>query len=206
MNRIPSVFERNEGRQCVDKVRPECQWVLDGHGFATEKFDGVACNLRGNRLYRRFRVRASEEAPPGWVHHSDDSRQRTGHGWLPMNDSVLDEDHQEAHQWLREQHWSTRHAGTYELVGPRARRNPYNLKGHQLWRHGGTVISGVTRAPRTFAGIKRLLEFELYPMEGIVFWNERPSGIYEMAKVKRKDFGLSWPDRNARIKHPQEEF
>ena len=43
MKKIPTIFDRDwEGnRGVIDKPMPECDWVFDGEGFATEKVDGT---------------------------------------------------------------------------------------------------------------------------------------------------------------------
>src|SRR5262249_36510823 len=40
MEKIPTVFERDEHFKVVDRVRPECEWVFAGEGVPTEKLDG----------------------------------------------------------------------------------------------------------------------------------------------------------------------
>jgi hypothetical protein len=77
------------------------------------------------------------------------------------------------------------HEGTYELVGPKVQGNPYHLEVHKLIRHGADLID----APRDFDGLRVWLSE--HTIEGIV-WHH-PDG--RMAKIKRRDFGLSWPAR-----------
>jgi len=75
--------------------------------------------------------------------------------------------------------------GTYELVGPKIRGNPYGLSGHHLLHHGCTKIHV---AAITFDGIRSYLEANP-TMEGIV-WHHPDS---RMVKIKRRDFGFKWP-------------
>lgn len=73
--------------------------------------------------------------------------------------------------------------GTYEVVGPHFRKNPYGLEKDILMKHGEKVLDDV---PRTFEGIRDYLE-ENY-IEGIVFWKDGEP----KCKIKRSDFGHEW--------------
>lgn len=73
--------------------------------------------------------------------------------------------------------------GTYEVVGPHFRKNPYELDKDILMKHGEKVLDDV---PRTFEGIRDYLE-ENY-IEGIVFWKDGEP----KCKIKRSDFGFKW--------------
>ena len=83
--------------------------------------------------------------------------------------------------------------GTYELVGPKVQGNPYSYNRHRLMRHDTTDILPVEDL--SFSGLRAFLSGEVPSpvgplfIEGIVFWG--PEG--PVAKVKRVDFGLSWP-------------
>ena len=56
MKKIPSLFKRDyEGARFVyDEVVPGCEWVLDGEGVATVKYDGTSCMVRDGVLYKRY--------------------------------------------------------------------------------------------------------------------------------------------------------
>jgi len=180
MESIPTVFVRNDIGRVVfpATVEPECQWVVDGEGIATIKWDGSACAVIGGVLYKRHRHQAEKGAPPkGWVHHTG-TDQESGHGWLPVREDPSDRWHREA--WG---HGGGLADGTYELVGPKVQSNPYRLDRHELWKHGDRVCM---TAPRDAEGLMKYLgEME---HEGIVF--HHPDG--RMAKIKCRDFGLSW--------------
>lgn len=70
--------------------------------------------------------------------------------------------------------------GSYEVIGPHFRNNPYKLEKDILVRHGEKVFRDV---PRSFEGIKEYLDEHC--MEGIVFWKDGEPGC----KIKRSDFG-----------------
>lgn len=75
--------------------------------------------------------------------------------------------------------------GTYELCGPKIRGNHERFSSHVLMLHGEDVVRSV---PRDFEKLKTFLE--RYDGEGIVFHNQLPGGVVQMAKIKRRDFGF----------------
>jgi hypothetical protein len=182
MEKIISLFKRDyEGTRLVfDEVVPGAEWVLAGEGQATEKFDGTCCRVKDGRLYKRFDCKQGKK-PPANFEPSQAPDPVTGHwpGWVPVGDGPEDRWHREALNGEAD--------GTYELVGPKVQGNPYGLLKHQLYRHGAITV----KAPRDFLGIKVFLADNI--MEGIV-WHH-PDG--RMVKIKRKDFGLAWPLREA---------
>ena len=201
MQKIKSLFKRDyEGtRQVIDEVVPGSEWVQKGEGVATIKQDGTSCLIRNGKLYKRYDRKLNDQAmrrkkkghtgpweltdyknaPEGWEAAEPEPDENTGHwpGWLPVGNTSDD-------QWHREAFDSSLTDGTYELVGPKIQGNLYNLQEHELWQHGSEVIE----APRTFAELKEW--FQSNVIEGLV-WHH-PDG--RMVKIKRKDFGLKWPE------------
>lgn len=196
MKKIPSVFQRNyDGDRLIrDEVVPGCEWVLDGLGLATGKWDGTACAVIGGRLFRRYDRKPDKrgnhkESPLGWIPCEESPDPNTGHwpGWMPVGDGPED-------KWFRE---ALRHATmtdpgfldadkTYELVGPHFQSNHHAFGEDQFIAHGVEVLSE-DPGTRTFESIRRMLEAA--PFEGVVFWHLDG----RKAKVKRKDYGLPWP-------------
>ncbi len=188
MKKIPSLFKRDyDGTRLVyDEVVPGSEWVVNGEGVATAKFDGTACMVRDGVLYKRYDVKKGRIPPEGWE-SCQEPDEVTGHwpGWVPVGDGPEDKWHREA--------WATAYGNwvkappnhTYELVGPKVQGNPYGLTRHDLWWHG---IQPLDDVPRTFDALREW--FEQHPgFEGIV-WHH-PDG--RMVKIKRRDFGLPWP-------------
>lgn len=181
MKTIPTLFIRDDRGRAIDEINPECQWVFDGEGIPTVKWDGSACLYRDHKWFRRHRIKEGAMVPDNWIHHSFDLTQKSGHGWLPISSAnPADQFHIEAAANY------VNHlvcGDTYELVGPKMQKNPYNLDRHEFWRHGWAMDDCV----RTFIGFKNHLTS--VNAEGIVFWH--PDG--RMAKIKRRDFGIPWP-------------
>lgn len=184
MKKIPSVFQRNykTDRLIRDEVVPGCEWVLNGEGVATVKWDGTACMVRHGVLYKRYDAKKGKTPPEGWEPCEEAPDENTGHwpGWMPIGGEPEDKWHREAFlgRGLED--------GTYELVGYKVQGNPHNLPCTLLWRHGTMVLD---EFPRTFEGMRQFLKGR--DVEGVVF--HHPDG--RMAKVKRKDFGFEWPVR-----------
>jgi hypothetical protein len=179
MKKIVSLFKRVDGQKHVSNiVDPDAQWVIDGEGVATRKWDGSACLVKDRVLYKRCEWRHDSGPPPAnWFHWSFDPEQRSGHGWLKIGDGSEDRYHREACAGevfpLPD--------GTYELCGPRVQRNPEGFDKHVLVRHGVELLP---EFPREYDAIREALKDGA--IEGVV-WHH-PDG--RMAKVKGRDFGF----------------
>ncbi len=187
MKKIPTLFMRKEddpGR-VIDVVRPGCEWVINGEGVPTEKFDGTACLVQEGRLYKRKTVRKGQTPPDDFIPvegRSPDSGKLIG--WVPVDEAdSSDQHHIEAWGYAS----AALIAGTYELVGPKVQRNPYQLDEHELRLHGCQILHDAV--PVQFEPLREYLERT--PIEGIVWWDF--SDLTRKAKIKRTDFGLPWP-------------
>jgi len=205
MKKIPSLFKRDyTGTRLVyDEVVPGSEWVVEGDGIATVKYDGTACMVKDGELFKRYdrkmkkaqykrkrrdanfvpTVDDFKPAPLEWIACEDQPNLHTGHwpGWVPVGDEPGSKWHREAWNNLE----SPLSDGTYELVGPRIGANPYNLSEYQFWTHGERFPEEID-PPRTFNELHKW--FCLNRCEGIV-WHH-PDG--RMVKIKRRDFGLEW--------------
>jgi hypothetical protein len=174
MKKIISLFQRNyDGDRLVrDEVVPGAEWVLDGEGIPTRKFDGTCCMVRDGKLFKRYDAKQGKAPPPGFE-PAQDPDPVTGHwpGWMPVGEGPEDRWHREAALPVVD--------GYYELCGPKIQGNPEGFAEHTLIRHGVQVLHD---APRDFASLKAYLEVRKY--EGVV-WHH-PDG--RMVKIKRKDF------------------
>jgi hypothetical protein len=177
MKKIISLFERNyDGDGLVhDEIVLGAEWVADGEGIATRKWDGTCCMIRDGKIYKRYDAKKGK-TPPKDFEPAQDYDQVTGHmpGWVPVGDGPED-------QWHREGFKNSGNSanGTYELVGPKLQGNPEKLDFHQLIPHGVHILENV---PRTFDGLRNYLKDVEF--EGIV-WHHPDS---QMVKIKRKDF------------------
>lgn len=178
MKKIASLFQRNyDGDGLVrNEVVPGSEWVINGEGVATRKFDGSCAMIREGLLYKRYDAKNGKTPPPGFE-PSQAPDPVTGHwpGWIRVDNRPEDKYFLEA---------ITSHPlpiadGTYELCGPKVQGNPEGLPAHVLIKHGEWLLDD---APRDFDPIKEYLRGK--DIEGIV-WHH-PDG--RMVKIKRKDF------------------
>lgn len=194
MIKISTLFKKNPANlgRVIDEIDPQNQWVFDGEGVATRKYDGMACAIIKGILYKRRDVKKGRVAPPGAI-PCQGPDEITGHHphWIKCdrNDpadalffeglKALVNDTQDPFEIG---------FGTYELCGEKisterfqANFNPENIKGHMLIPHGKDIIQ---LPDLSFEGIWEYLL--LNDIEGIVF--HHPDG--RMCKIRKSDFGI----------------
>lgn len=185
MQKIISLFQRNyDGDRLVrDEITHGAEWVINGEGIATRKWDGTCCLIEKGQLFKRYDAKRGKEPPFGF-YPAQDPDPVTGHwpGWLKVSDNSKED------KWHREGFMNTPVEdlcleGTFELVGPSINGNKEGFEKHFLIPHGNEILE---RAPRTYDELKDWLD--QLRLEGIV-WHH-PDG--RMVKIKKKDFGLKW--------------
>ncbi|HTJ69597.1 MAG TPA: hypothetical protein VL551_18815 [Actinospica sp.] len=183
MEKIPTIFERDDRFRVVDKPRAECAWVFAGEGRATEKLDGTNARLtvRSGTVVRVEKRRNPSKAQKaaGIVD-----------GWYVDTDEHGAED-----KWIREAAANTDVASwpdgehSVEVLGPRVQGNPLGLETHVCVPFN-LDVPDYAEAPRSFDELRdwlAALESRYAPghlAEGVVF--HHPDG--RRAKIKRKDF------------------
>lgn len=202
MKKIPTLYIRDPEtnlRYVRNEVHPDCQWVLDGEGSPTYKWNGTAVMIdEAGVLHKRREVKRGKEPPPTFQ-QTGDADPNTGKlvGWVTA-ETFAKEDrwhfeglgHMIAN-WPDETTWPEGGAGTYELVGPKIQGNPHRLEHHTLVRHGFHIDGQRSKCgivPTRFADLGSFLHgtAELDPgFEGIVWHNHFDR---RMAKIKAKDF------------------
>lgn len=180
MKKIPTLFRRDpeDMARILREVHPDCQWVIDGEGVATRKYDGTCVMFDGARWWTRREVKPGKAEPSGFVAIDHDEATGKTVGWEPAEQSPW-------LPYLREAIVAVGYLprppkGTYELCGYRVNGNPEGFVGHVLIRHSDAVELG--DVPRDYDGLRVLMAD--FPHEGIV-WHH-PDG--RMAKLKRRDF------------------
>ena len=214
MKKIPSLFKRHwtGDRQVYNEIVPGSEWVLKGGGLATVKWDGTACMIKDNILYKRYSRRLTPKgkrllktsqsyipkesdfkpAPDNWIMSEPKPDRHTASwpGWVLVDENdPSDKWHREAFKKLmRDGQRKSILNGTYELIGPKVQGNPYNDQIYHVLIYHNEALPMLIGAPRNFHAIKTYLEIN-DQFEGIV-WHH-PDG--RMVKIKRRDFGLEWP-------------
>lgn len=193
MKKIPMLYERdycnytsrgygdNDFTFKNKKPIAGMEWVEEGKGVATIKYDGSCCAIIDGELYKRYDAGIKgRKVPDGAIPCQEEADPITKHFpcWVACSrDNPADKYFYAAYDLKKD--WED---GTYELVGAKVQRNPYNLPNHQLWKHGKDIIE----VGRDFESIKKYLEN--HEIEGIVFWLDGEP----KCKIRRKDFGFRW--------------
>lgn len=186
MRKIPTlfkrVFENHKKVGIVQNITPGMEWVLAGEGVATEKLDGSCCAIIDGIFYKRYDAKRGKTPPAGAIPCCEPDKV-TGHWphWVKVDlDDRGDMWHIAAYQ---NSNGAELPDGTYEVIGPHFRNNPYGFEEDVLVKHGEHVLEDV---PRSFEGIREYLEKNY--IEGIVFWKDGEP----RCKIKRSDFGFKW--------------
>lgn len=198
MKKIPTLFKRiydDSGSVSVvtNEVIPGFEWVLDGLGVATVKYDGSCCAIIDGMLFKRYDAKKGKNPPAGAIPCQPEPDPITGHWphWVKVSvNNPSDKWFLEAMYLNIEQSKCIRGDrlidGTYEAVGKHFNGNHYDLNYDILVPHGNAIIHDF---PRDFIGMGNFLSVAL--IEGVVFWlHGEPR-----CKIKRSDFGYSWPRR-----------
>lgn len=192
MKKIPTLFVREFEGHTVKRVLPEVteglEWVLEGKGIATIKYDGSCCAIIDGKLYKRYDAKHGKPIPKGAIPCQEKADPITGHFpcWLACDrEQPSDKWFYAAYDCLIKD-IGIPLDGTYEAVGVHFQGNPYKMEDDRLVRHGLNVAF---LKERSFDGIKQFLE-ENYE-EGIVFWKDGEP----KCKIKRSDFGLEWGNK-----------
>lgn len=183
MEKIPTLFERDERFRVVDKPRAECDWVFEGSGIGTEKLDGtnIRLTVRSGQLVRVEKRRNPSKAQ---------KQQGIKDGWyVDAQEDAADD------KWILAAARNTDLSGwpdgehPCEALGPRIQGNPLELGEHRCVPFNLEVPT-YTEVPRGYQELRGFLaglESKFAPghlAEGIVF--HHPDG--RRAKIKRKDF------------------
>ena len=180
MKKIPTLFERDatNRKYVTPDTTPGLEYILTDGAIATRKYDGTACLVRDNRLYKRYDAKAGKTPPPEFEPAQPEPDEVTGHwpGWLPV--TAGDKWHMEAWNGV-DGHLPD---GTYELCGPKIQGNPEGFMGHVLIKHGGLRIRELSERGLTFTGLAKWMQGTTY--EGVVWWKDGEP----VAKLKKRDF------------------
>ncbi len=193
----------HENDVATTEVSKGAEWVFTDKAIATIKFDGTSCLFKDGKIWKRFDRKLKKnflkkarqmgkdfkptldmfkEVPEDAIPCMEKPDPITHHfpHWVPVGEGNED-------RWHREAFNNAEHlieGKTYELVGPKIQKNPYNLEKHELWEHGKEVVP---IEDMTFEGLKNFLEN--LNAEGIV-WHNVETG--EMIKWRRKDLKFDW--------------
>lgn len=184
MQKIPTIFLRDENNRkyVTEEVNPVCQWVIDGEGVATRKYDGTCVMFDGASWWARRSVNKGKTKPSGFVDVSFDSVTGKTIGWEPIANSPFFNMFVDANS-----EWFSTPNGTYELCGPKINGNPENYVRHVLIQHENAQHVYVPENITWYTIRDEMIKLCISGVEGIV-WHH-PDG--RMAKIKVRDFDLT---------------
>jgi hypothetical protein len=180
VQKIPTLFLRDEQdrRYVTREPHPDAQWVLDGEGVPTRKYDGTCVMLDQYGIWwARREVKPGKPTPPGYRPISTDEVTGKTMGWEPIGQSSFAKAFDSAAPVSGDE--LPDEPGTYELVGPKVNGNPEGFEHHALIPHGRFELDS---PGRTYDELASWLAAHSY--EGIV-WHH-PDGV-RYAKLKRRD-------------------
>lgn len=192
MKKMKSLFVREFSEGHSVRVTPVVSegydWVIQGEGVATRKWDGTCSLIENGEISRRYDCKKGKTPPMGFV-PVDNPDPITGHwpGWIKIDKFNPKGDEKffvEAYKNTFGDLNVIPENGTYELCGPKINGNPEKLDKHIFIKHGTEILN----APRDLEGIRQFLMNN--NIEGIVF--HRNDGSGDMCKIKRVDFGFEW--------------
>ena len=192
MKKIPTLFERKFDGSRVKEVLPVVtkgmEWVLDGDGIATIKYDGSCCAIIKGEFYKRYDAKHGKPVPEGAIKCQEEADPITGHlpCWIKCDrNNPADKWFWTAYDRAKRLTVDGTCDGTYEAIGIHFQGNPYHLAWDFLTPHGKTIVE----VERTFDGIRDWLSY--HHEEGLVFWKDGEP----KCKIKRTDFGFEWNGR-----------
>lgn len=183
MKKISTLFKKDPkdlGR-VINEVNAENQWVFDGEGIPTRKFDGTASAIIDGELYKRYDVKKGRQVPEGAIPCQEPDA-ITGHHphWLKCDRNKAED----KYFFIGFDALDKKVDGTYELCGERVQGNPEHIDAHQLIRHGSEVLKV---DDISYAGLKAYLSNPIVDIEGIVFHHKSDG---RMCKIRKSDFGI----------------
>lgn len=186
MKKISTLYKKNPENLglVINEINPENQWVFDGEGIPTRKYDGTACAVIDGLLYKRYDVKKGRKVPDGAIpcQEPDEITGHHPHWLLCSHDEPADKYFFEGYNSLAE--LDKVEDGTYELIGEKVQGNPEKIKGHHLIKHGITVLDLPTLE---FEALKQYLINPENDIEGIVFHHKTDG---RMCKLRKSDFGI----------------
>ncbi len=183
MKKISTLFKKNPENLglVINEINPENQWVFDGYGMPTRKFDGTATSIINGELYKRYDVKKGRQVPLNAI-PCQEADEITGHHphWIKC-DRLKAEDKYffEGFDALE-----NKEDGTYELCGHKVQGNPEMIDGHNLIKHGVEILDIKSL---DFIYLKEYLSNPENDIEGIVFHHKQDE---RMCKIRKSDFGI----------------
>ncbi len=219
MRSISTVFIRDRvSRLVINKLNRSTDWVQQGKGVATRKYDGIAVLVEHGKVYLRHEWRPGTVPPVGFTksQQADPKHPEAAiPGWYPVPNFSHPASPQGVEQRaLKEawEHWVKASTMLADTVNTLPKGNPYaampkptvhtvpdgtyelcgpKIRGnHESFEHHILVPHGIDVVKHVPRNFEGLKKFfETFDGEGIV-WHYKTGNVTQMAKVKRRDFGF----------------
>lgn len=187
MKKIPTLFKRDFTKhgEIYDEYSDGTEWVRNGEGVATRKYDGTSVLIRDGHMFKRYEYEDGKTPPTDFEEADYDPETGKHVGWVQVGWGSEDKWHREAISGgdPDKVNMSQTPSGTYELLGPKVQGNPENYPNHILVKHSKASVL-YPEPPTTFNELREYLADK--DIEGIV-WHH-PDG--RMVKIKKKDYRL----------------
>lgn len=193
MKKISTLYKKNPDNLgvVINEKNPENEWVFNGEGIATRKFDGTAVAIINGEIYKRYDVKKGRSIPVGAIACQEPDMITEHHPhWVKCRRGTPEDKYFfEAFDALVAESRTPENTkvalldGTYELCGNKVQSNREKVEGHRLIRHGSEVLA-ITDL--SFEGLKAYLSNPENDIEGIVF--HHPDG--RMCKIRKSDFAI----------------
>jgi hypothetical protein len=186
MKKISTLFKKdlNDLSRVTNEINSENQWVFDGEGIPTRKYDGTAAAIINGEIYKRYDVKKGRQVPANSISCQEPDL-ITGHHphWVKCErNNPSDKYFFIAFDLMADS--GNVEDGTYELIGEKVKNNPEKVTGHVLIRHGVFVLN-VEKID--FDYLKDYLSDPQLDIEGIVFHHKNDG---RMCKLRKSDFGI----------------
>jgi hypothetical protein len=191
MKKISTLFKKdpNDLGRVINEVNPDNQWVFDGEGIATRKYDGTAVMIQNGWLHKRYDVKRGRQVPPHAI-PCQEPDEITGHWphWVQVDDNKPEDKYifEAFCNSIEGDHCDKSYNGTYEAIGEKINGNREKIKGHTLVKHGADVLP-ITQSQINFESLKEYLCNPENDIEGIVFHHKSDG---RMCKLRKSDFGI----------------
>lgn len=183
MKKIVTLFKRDfdNNAQIFNEYSDGTEWVVNGEGVATRKYDGTSVLINRGLMFKRYEYTDGKNPPIDFEEADYDKNTGKHVGWVNVGWGSENKWHREAIIGGNPDDVQLPN-GTYELLGPKVQSNPEHTETHILQRHSDA--EQYTNVPTTFNELRDWLNDK--DIEGIV-WHH-PDG--RMVKIKKKDFKL----------------
>lgn len=218
MRSIPTIFIWSvKDGHIIDKPSRECNWVFEGKGIATRKFDGLAIKVERGKAFYRFEWRVGKPVPNGFEACQASNPKKPNApipGWVPVDMDFLENPKGRQEKALQAgwnatlaeyQAWKDSQESKKNTIvnpyAPEAKKEKavmpdgtYELCGpdirgnHEKVNNHIMMPHGSVIEEHVPRTFAKLQKFmAAYPNEGIV-WHYKCEGQTLMAKIKKSDF------------------